>query len=90
MNEKVRNLLNTYQGISLPKPLLDEIRVHIETRKYYTTITSFIKHAILAQLDKEKNLENNPPHNLIDFLNKLDYQIDEYRKHSEQLWEQQK
>ena len=53
MTEK-RNI--PYQGISLPVPIINEIKKHIKNRSY-TTATDFIKAAIREKIRYDINKE---------------------------------
>jgi hypothetical protein len=47
-----------YQGISIPVPIIDKIKAHIEIYQEYTSVTNFIREAINDKLDRDYLLKN--------------------------------
>ena len=43
-----------YQGFAFDKPLIDEIKKHIEGKYQYRTVTDFVRQAVLERLEKER------------------------------------
>ena len=49
--------MKKYYGISLEKNLLLEIEEHIKNSKKYSTVTAFIRYAVIKHLELEKRFK---------------------------------
>ena len=55
-----------YQGISIPVPIINQIKGHINKHQEYTSVTNFIRIAIRDKIDSDLHpwYNQNPPPNL--------------------------
>ena len=46
-----------YQGISLPLPLINEIKIHISKDPTYQTVPSYVRDAVREKFNRDKQLK---------------------------------